>query len=78
MDLVGHDVSIPIPGGDTLADLLFVTGAESQPDMEALVRPRVAADGLRIVASVNRYAGDMSDHYVLHTNDVPTCSSSGT
>ena len=33
MDLVGHDVELPIPGFDAAAGLLFLTGAESHASL---------------------------------------------
>ena len=47
MDLVGHDVSVPIPGADKMrpgiSDLICLTGSESHPALADLV----AAAGLR-------------------------------
>ncbi len=71
MDPVGH--ALPAPG---LEDLVFVTGMESDPDLErailegALVEPP-ERDGARIVTALNRYVGDMSDHHVFRLNQVP-------
>lgn len=65
MDLVGHDV--PIPGGEPL---LFVMGAESDPALlpvvSAMQRP-----GLAVVATLNRYVGDLSDHHIFRHNQRP-------
>lgn len=57
MDLVGHDV--PLPG---LEDLLVATGAESDPALVDVVRAAAEEPGLRLVATLNRYVGDISDH----------------
>lgn len=66
MDLVGH--AVPIPGAE---DLVFVTGMESDPDLERLILdlPRVA--GARIVTALNRYVGDVSDHHTFRLGRVP-------
>lgn len=58
MDLVGHDV--PVPG---LEDILFVTGMESDPGLEAVVKGAEPSSGIRTVPTLNRYVGDMSDYY---------------
>ena len=66
LDLVGH--AVPVPG---LEDLLAVTGMESDPGLEAVVRALPADHGLQLVTTLNRYVGDMSDHHVFRTNEVP-------
>ena len=66
MDLIGHDV--PVPG---LADLLFVTGMESDPGLEQLVRRSEPRAGLSLVPTLNSYVGDMSDHHVFRANRLP-------
>ncbi|MCZ6867328.1 MAG: M28 family peptidase [Chloroflexi bacterium] len=66
MDLIGHDV--PVPG---LADLLFVTGMESDPGLEPLVRRSEPRAGLSLVPTLNSYVGDMSDHHVFRANRLP-------
>jgi hypothetical protein len=60
LDLVGHDV--PVPG---LEDLLFLTGMESDPKLPDVLDRCTPAQGIRTVASLNRYVGDMSDHHVF-------------
>lgn len=58
LDLVGHDV--PLPG---FAHALFVTGMESDPELETVFR--ATAGGVRGIAPVptlTRYIGDMSDY----------------
>jgi hypothetical protein len=57
MDLVGH--AVPLPG---LEDLLVVTGIESDPALPGIVRAQAERPGLRVVATLNRYVGDISDH----------------
>jgi hypothetical protein len=86
MDLVGHDIPIEgmIPGaltggGSTVPDnpwealksLLFMTGAESHPDLAELVSTTNIPEGLRLVPTRNAYVGDMSDHEVFRKNGVP-------
>ena len=75
LDLVGHDV--PVPG---LEDLLFITGAESDPVLEAAVRQSEPEAGLRTVPTLNSYVtvptlngdvGDLSDHHVFRKNECP-------
>ena len=66
MDLVGHDV--PVPG---LEDLLFMTGMESDPALESVVRGAEPGSGIRTVPILNSYVGDMSDHHVFRTNRRP-------
>ncbi len=68
LDLVGHDV--PVEG---LEDLLFVTGMESDPGLEAALRD--CAGGLRFVPTLNRYITpfgyDLSDHHVFRIRRRP-------
>ena len=65
-DLVGHDVPAPI-----FKDLLFVTGAESHPELPALLEGTPLPKKLRLIAALNRYVGDMSDHGIFRENGVP-------
>lgn len=89
MDLVGHDVSLPLPvsgpAHERIANLLFVTGAESHPRLADLVRRTPRPADLPLVATLNRNVGkleamagesrgehrDLSDHYVFRTHGVP-------
>ncbi len=66
MDLLGHDV--PIPG---MEDLLFIMGMESDRGLETVVRTCEPPPGLRVLTTLNRYVGDMSDHHVFRTNERP-------
>jgi len=66
LDLVGHNV--PVPG---LEDLLFLTGMESDPKFPAVLERCTPMQGVRTVASLNRYVGDMSDHHVFRRNRRP-------
>lgn len=75
MDLVGHDVELPIDGlsalGGALANLLFMTGAESHAAFPPLVRDSLPGSQLPLIASLNRNVGDMSDHHIFRLNAVP-------
>ena len=66
LDLVGHDV--PVPG---LEDLLFITGAESDPGLDAAIRQSEPEVGLRTVPTLNSYVGDLSDQHVFRKNERP-------
>jgi len=66
LDLVGHDV--PVKG---LEDLLFITGAESDPGLEMTVRHSEPESGLRTVPTLNSYVGDLSDHHIFRENERP-------
>ena len=66
MDLVGHDV--PIPG---LGDLLFVVGLESNEGLGEVIQSCPVDPEIRIVPTLNRYVGDLSDHHVFRQNEVP-------
>ncbi len=79
LDLVGHDVPIDLlgpplsmlPGVARLRRLLAITGAESHPDLEAVLRGTPCPDDLHPVATLNCYVGDMSDHSVFRWNEEP-------
>jgi hypothetical protein len=64
--LANMDLSIP-----SLSSLLFVTGSESHEEMEVALDSVGHPDGLKIVPTLNRYIGDMSDHGVFRRNGVP-------
>ena len=79
MDLVGHDVAIPVgsfPGGGLMLslprikDLVFVTGAESHPALVDILRDR-RVRRLRVMATLNQYIGDMSDYAVFRRHGIP-------
>ncbi|WP_338690437.1 M28 family metallopeptidase [Haloferula helveola] len=72
-DLVGHDIRIPgvrmaVPG---LAGLTFVTGCESHPELPDLVGSVELPDKFKLVATLNRYVGDMSDHGAFRKSGTP-------
>jgi len=66
LDLVGHDV--PVPG---MEDLLFIFGAESHKSFSKILLDANLPDGLRSIATLNRYVGDLSDHHILRENNQP-------
>jgi hypothetical protein len=75
MDLVGHDVLLPmpLPSGQqrALAGLLFLTGVESHPAWARIVPECLQGGSLPVAATQNRLVGDMSDHHIFRTNGVP-------
>jgi hypothetical protein len=66
LDLVGHDV--PVEG---LENLLFITGAESDPGLEMAVRHSEPESGIRTVPTLNSYVEDLSDHHIFRKNERP-------
>lgn len=78
-DLVGHDVTLPretfrdLPNEVTqrLAPLTFVTGAESHSDLPNLLQSLETPTGMNLIATLNEYVGDMSDHGIFRKNGVP-------
>jgi hypothetical protein len=73
LDLVGHDVGFDF--GDSVMPLrirqaLFVLGAESHPELAALVEAS-NSERLTIAPALNDYVGDMSDHHVFNLHGVP-------
>ncbi len=62
----GHDIVFP-----RLRSMLFMTGAESHAGLPGVVEHTRVPHGLRIVPTLNRYIGDMSDHAVLRKHEVP-------
>lgn len=64
--LANTDISIPM-----LSQLLFVTGSESHEEMAVALESIGQPSGLKIVPTLNRYIGDMSDHGVFRRNGVP-------
>ncbi|MEY3394288.1 MAG: hypothetical protein RL346_524 [Verrucomicrobiota bacterium] len=78
-DLVGHDVTIPSHGlgglgaklASPLKPLTFMTGAESHPELPGLLDETPVPDGMKLIATLNEYVGDMSDHAVFRWNSVP-------
>jgi len=66
LDLVGHDV--PLPG---MEDLVFIFGAESHRTLAELLLLIAPPVGLKNIATLNKYVGDLSDHHVLRKNGQP-------
>ena len=62
-----HGVELKLP---RLRNLLFITGAESHPEMVDLLQG-AAIDDLPIIATLNKYIGDMSDHGIFRSKDIP-------
>lgn len=66
MDLIGHDV--PIPG---LEDVLFIMGMESDQGLGETVSTCQMPSSIRILPTLSRYVGDMSDHHIFRQERVP-------
>lgn len=87
MDLVGHDIQVPVeflPGSDRLPfggkaglpiphlrNLLFITGAESHPELADMIQQARRPSRLPTIFTPNRNVGDMSDHAIFRRNGVP-------
>jgi hypothetical protein len=94
MDLMGHDVVVPVESVDAvpwlgwfarwfprvgledvalpgIRDLFFMTGAESHPALASIVQSVRVPRRLRLIAALNEYVGDMSDHGVFRVSGVP-------
>lgn len=69
LDLIGHDVEIEHPAAammPALKRLLFVFGAESDAALPGVVEWAAGeAKGLKVLATLNRYPGDRSDHHAF-------------
>ncbi|HSK48447.1 MAG TPA: hypothetical protein VLA05_10670 [Coriobacteriia bacterium] len=66
--LLAAPISRVPPGArnSVIDDLLFVLGAESVPrHLPGLVEGAARASRLRIVPTLNKYVGDMSDHHAF-------------
>jgi hypothetical protein len=68
LDLCGHDVVLP-----GCEDMLVVAGVETSSALaEAVGRQGSAPEaGVRVVPTLTRYIGDMSDYHVLRTHQRP-------
>ena len=76
LDMIGHDFQAGIPLLDTLLpgihELLFVLGSESHIQLPTIVEQASSATRrLRIVPTLNRYIGDMSDHLAFRAGGQP-------
>ena len=79
-DLTGHDVSLRFGGKQRrlprIRNLLFMTGAESHAELAGAVAACRRPRRLPLIAVLNRYIGDVSDHRPFrHAGQSPTCSS---
>jgi hypothetical protein len=54
-----------------LSDLLFITGAESHSKLVELLRHTEPPEGLKVLAALNSYVGDMSDQGIFRKNGIP-------
>ena len=54
-----------------MKNFLFMTGAESHPDLSRIVTESGMPDDLRMIATLNKYIGDMSDHGAFRRANVP-------
>lgn len=77
-DLTGHEIDVPfLPATiagvllPRIKNLLFMTGAESHPALPEAVGGCLPGDGLSLVATLNEYVGDMSDHHIFRTLGLP-------
>ena len=80
-DLVGHDITFPksvtkrLPAAKLLtspfAPLTFMTGAESHPELPKVLENIETPKGMKLIATLNEYVGDMSDHGIFRLNDIP-------
>ncbi len=76
LDMIGHDFEVGIPLLDMLLpgihELLFVLGSESHTQLPVIVEQAAsAAEQLRILPTLNRYIGDMSDHLAFRAGGLP-------
>ena len=66
LDLVGHELEEP-----GTSDLTFVTGMESDPDLERAIASLPEVAGTRLVTALNAYVGDLSDHHAFRLARIP-------
>ena len=64
--LANRDIALPL-----LHSLVFMTGTESHPELAVALDAAGVASGIKLVPTLNRYIGDMSDHGVFRENGVP-------
>lgn len=64
--LADWDLSLPMFKG-----LVFMTGAESHPDLVQVMEGTKVPRGLKLMAALNDYVGDMSDQGAFRLNGVP-------
>jgi Peptidase family M28 len=61
-------LDVVVPG---IRDLFFMSGAESHPDLANAVDSVRVSRRLRLIATLNKYVGDVSDHHVFRKNGLP-------
>ncbi len=76
LDMIGHDFQVGIPPVDIflrrIRELLFVLGSESHTQLPSIVEQAASGTGrLRIIPTLNRYIGDMSDHHAFRIGGQP-------
>ncbi len=76
LDMIGHDFQLGIPLLDMLLPgirkLLFIMGSESHTQLPHIIEKAVSVTRrLRIITTLNRYIGDMSDHHAFRTGGQP-------
>ncbi len=64
--LANKDIAIPM-----LKSLLFVTGSESHDELPGVLDAIGQPAHLKVIPTLNRYIGDMSDHGAFRRNGVP-------
>ena len=66
LDLVGHDFAVA-----GLEDVVVVTGMESDPAFAEVLKRCDTGPKLRMLPTLNRYIGDLSDHHVFRLERRP-------
>jgi len=64
--LASRDVALPV-----IKDICFLTGTESHPDLMGVLDSVAKPESLRIVPTLNKYIGDISDQGVFRRNGIP-------
>ena len=86
-DLVGHDVTFPteyLPilsemlgqigsqaAQDMIKNFLFLMGSESHIELPTIAARASESNAITMLATLNEYVGDMSDHGVFRRNGIP-------
>ncbi len=76
LDVIGHPFSFGVPilerFFNCLRDLFFVTGSESGSSLPGLIETAAEdLDGMRLVPTLNKYVGDVSDHGNFRRRGLP-------
>jgi hypothetical protein len=61
-----EDIALPV-----IRDLFFMTGVESHPSLQGIISKIRVPGKLRVVSTLNKYIGDISDHGIFRINYVP-------